>query len=282
MKHYLPHLLAVGLLFATLCIAPAHQPLAAASDEPSILQADHEFLRAITKDDKAALAKLLDEDLTWTDATGKTQTRSDVLKALPKPALSADSGASIKQLTYGQVGAVMADHEKLHILHIWVKRPAGWRVIVYHEVAQADQPASRAGTGVKDCENPCKTLPYRPRNEAEQGIVDSWQALETGVTTHDSAAWSPHIADEFVMVSSSNDHPLGKSDRIATLDLQKQTGVPSAPAPLVSAQMFDFGDSVVMTCLHQPYTGNRIHVSRVWIKRNGRWIMAISYQTAIQ
>jgi hypothetical protein len=46
--------------------------------------------------------------------------------------------------------------------------------------------------------------------------------------------------------------------------------------------MFDFGDSVVMTCLHQPYTGKRIHVSRVWIKRNGNWVMAISYQTAIQ
>ena len=128
MKHYLPHPLAAGWLFATLCVAPAHQPLAAASDEPSILQADHEFLRAIAKDDKAALAKLLDDEFTWTDATGKTQTRSDVLKALPKPALSADSGATVKQLTYGQVGAVMADHEKLHILHIWVKRSTGWRV----------------------------------------------------------------------------------------------------------------------------------------------------------
>ena len=142
--------------------------------------------------------------------------------------------------------------------------------------------SAAGGTGVKNCDNPCKTLPYRPRNEAEQGIVASWQALETGVATHDSAAWSPHIADEFVMVGSSNDHPLTKADRMATLDLQKQTGAPSAPAPLVSAQMFDFGDSVVMTCLHQPYTGKRIHVSRVWIKRNGHWIMAISYQTAIQ
>jgi hypothetical protein len=275
-------LFAVTLLLAAVCIAPSLQPLAAAGDEQAILQADHEFVRAIAKDDKAALGKLLDDDFTWTDAAGKTQTRADILKTLPKPGLSADAGASIKQLTYGQVGAVMADHERLHVLHLWVKRPAGWRAIVYHEVAQTDQPGSRTGTGVKDCENPCKTLPYRPRNEAEQGIVASWQALEIGVTTHDSAAWSPHIADEFVMVSSSNDHPLTKSDRIATLDLQKQTGVPSAPAPLVSAQMFDFGDSVVMTCLHQPYTGKRIHVSRVWIKRNGNWVMAISYQTAIQ
>ena len=282
MKRHAVHLIAAALLVAAFCIAPTQPPLAAASDDQAILQADREFARAVSKNDKTTLGKLLDEDFTWTDAAGRTQTRADILKALPRPALSSDSGTSVKQLTYGQVGAVMSDHEKLHTLHIWVKRPAGWRALVYHEVAQTDQPGSRTGTGVKDCENPCKTLPYRPRNEAEQGIIDSWQALETGVTTHDSAAWSPHIADEFVMVSSSNDHPLGKSDRIATLDLQKQTGVPSAPAPLVSAQMFDFGDSVVMTCLHQPYTGKQIHVSRIWIKRKGHWVMAISYQTAIQ
>jgi ketosteroid isomerase-like protein len=135
---------------------------------------------------------------------------------------------------------------------------------------------------VKDCENPCKTVPYKPRNEAEQGIIASWQALETGVTNHDAAAWAPHIAEEFVMLSSSNDHPLGKADRIATLNMQKETGRGSAPAPLVSAQMFDFGDAVVMTCQHQPFTGKPVHVSRLWIKRNGQWVMSISYQTTMQ
>src|SRR6266568_4241974 len=105
---------------------------------------------------------------------------------------------------------------------------------------------------------------------------------KTGVTNHDAAAWSPHIADEFVMLGSSNDHPLTKADRIATLNLQKQTGHGSAPAPLVSAHMFDFGDAVVMTCHHQPYVGKPVHVSRLWIKRNGQWVMSISYQTTVQ
>jgi hypothetical protein len=51
--------------------------------------------------------------------------------------------------------------------------------------------------------------------------------------------------------------------RIATLNLQKQTGFPSAPAPLVSAQMFDFGDAIVMTSQHHPYTGKPVRVSRL-------------------
>ena len=107
-------------------------------------------------------------------------------------------------------------------------------------------------------------------------------SLETGVANHDAAAWAPHIADEFAMLSSANDHPLTKSDRIATLNLQKQSGRGSAPSPLVSAEMFDFGDSVIMTCMHQPYTGKPVHVSRLWIKRNGKWVMSISFQTTIQ
>jgi hypothetical protein len=188
----------------------------------------------------------------------------------------------VSQRTYGQVSAVMSGRDKIHVLRIWVKRSAGWRLLVYHEVALGRQNSGPSGSDVKDCENPCKTLPYKPRNQAEQAVVASWQALETGVANHDAAAWSPHIAEEFTMLGSTNDHPLTKADRIATLDLQKQTGRGSAPAPLVSAQMFDFGDAIVMTCLHQPYVGKPIHVSRLWIKRDGHWIMSISYQTTIQ
>ena len=176
----------------------------------------------------------------------------------------------------------MAERGKVHVLRIWVKRAEGWRVLVYHEVTQLAEPPTSAGTGVKECENPCKSVPYEPKNEAERAIIASWQALETGVTAHDSAAWAPHIAEEFVVISSNSDHPVSKADRIATLNKQKQSGVGSAPAPLVSARMFDFGDTVVMTCLHQPHSGKPAHVSRVWIKRDGQWVMSISFQTTIQ
>jgi hypothetical protein len=180
------------------------------------------------------------------------------------------------------VEAIMTDRDKIHVLRIWGKRGSAWRLLVYHEVALGRQEAGPLGLGGKDCENPCRTVPFKPKNESEQAIIASWQALETGVTNHDASAWSPHIAEEFAMLGSANDHPLTKGDRIATLDLQKQTGRGSAPAPLVSAKMFDFGDSVIMTCLHQPYTGKPVHVTRLWIKREGKWVMSISFQTTIQ
>jgi hypothetical protein len=272
----------IAILFIGLLAVVSNKPASAASDDQDVLQTDHDFVQAAAKADKAAVGKLLDADFTWTDADGRSRARTQVLGSIPSPALGNEAGTEVNQRTYGQVSAVMSGRDKIHVLRIWVKRSAGWRLLVYHEVALGRQSSGPTGSDVKDCENPCKTLPYKPRNESEQAVVASWQALETGVTNHDAAAWSPHIADEFTMLGSTNDHPLTKADRIATLNLQKQTGHGSAPAPLVSAQMFDFGDAIVMTCLHQPYTGKPVHVSRLWIKRDGHWIMSISYQTTIQ
>jgi hypothetical protein len=274
--------LVLSVVFCGILAAMPSNAVIAAGEEQTVMQTDHEFVQAAAKGDKATVARLLDENFAWTDSDGKTQPRAEVLNSLPKPALGDEAGATSKQRTYGQVGVVMSGRDKFHVLRIWVKRASGWRVLVYHEVALGRQAPAPPRPGVKDCENPCKTLPYKPKNEAEQGIVASWQAIETGVTNHDSAAWSPHIAEEFVMLGSTNDHPLTKADRIATLDLQKQTGFGEAPPPLMSAQMFDFGDAVVMTSLHQPHTGKPVHVSRLWIKRDGRWLLSISYQTTIQ
>lgn len=268
------------LVAIVLHIAPT--PAAPAADQASALQADREFVQAAAKGESAAVTRLLDADFTWTDADGKTLWRADVLRALPKPALGDESDAHQVRQSRSEVEAIMADRNKIHVLRLWVKRGAAWRLLVYHEVALGHQEPRSKASGVTDCENPCKTVPYEPKNDDEKAIIASWQALETGVTHHDAAAWAPHIADEFAMLSSSNDRPLTKADRIATLNAQKQSGRGSAPSPLVAAQMFDFGDSVIMTCLHQPFTGKPVRVSRLWIKRDGKWIMSISFQTTIQ
>jgi hypothetical protein len=254
----------------------------AADDDQAVLQADRKFVQAASLQNGSLLARMLDDDFTWTDADGKTLTSTEVLHSVPKPIMGDESGGDLSERTYGQVGAVSASRGKAHILRIWIQRPAGWRLLVYHEVSQLEQPSTSAGSGVMECENPCKSVPFTPANEAEKAIIASWQALETGVTAHDAAAWAPHIADEFVQISSNSDHPITKPGRMETLNKQKASGVGSAPSPLVSAKMFDFGDAVIMTCLHQPHSGKPVHVSRLWIKRDGNWVMAISFQTAIQ
>lgn len=265
--------------FAAIAVALGSKTFAAADNGQAVLTADHALVQAVGSADKKAIGALLDKDFTWTDSKGKTFTRAEVLQNLPSPVAGYD--AEPKERTYGQVGTVQASSGKTYVLRLWVKRKGGWLALDYHEVVQLDAPPT-AGPGVKDCENPCRAIPYKPKNKEEQAIITSWQELETAVTTHDSAGWSPHAAEEFIQVSSNNDHPLDKAARMAVIDKQKQSGVASAPAPLESAQMFDYGETVVMKALHQPYHGKPIRVSRVWINRDGKWVMAISYQTTIQ
>ena len=274
--------LAVAVFSASFVIPSGVRNAFAAEGDRAVMQADRQFVQAAAKADAAGLRKTLDAEFTWADAEGKTLSAAEVLRGVPKDALGDESGAEVSERTYGQVGAVQASRGKIHVLRIWVQRADGWRLLVYHEVKQLDQPSTSAGSGVKECENPCKMVPFQPANEAERAIIASWQALETGVTAHDAEAWAPHIAEEFVQISSNSDHPISKAGRMETLNKQKASGVGSAPSPLVSAKMFDFGDAVIMTCLHQPQSGKPVHVSRLWIKRDGKWIMSISYQTAIQ
>ena len=274
-------LLAIAFLSLALLRAASGDTFAADGDS-AVMQVDRAFVKAVAKGDAAAVGRMLDADFSWTDAEGKTLTAGEALRGGPRDALGDEGGVEMSERTYGQVGAVNAGRGKIHILRLWVQRPVGWRLLVYHEVKQLEEPSTSAGSGVKDCENPCKMVPFQPANEAERAIIASWQALETGVTAHNAEAWAPHIADEFVQISSNSDHVISKTGRMETLNKQKTSGIGSAPAPLVGAKMFDFGDAVIMTCLHQPYSGKPIHVSRLWIKREGKWIMSISYQTTIQ
>jgi hypothetical protein len=276
------HSFVIAILSATLFFSISAPRALATQADPAVLQADHKFVQAASLENSSLLTKMLDDNFSWTNAEGKTLTLAEVLHSVPKPALGDEIGIDLTERTYGQVGAVTASRGKIHVLRLWVQRPAGWRLLVYHEVKQLDEPSTAKGTGVNVCENPCKQVPFKPANAEEAAIIASWQALETGVTTHDSAAWAPHIAEEFVQISSNSDHPISKSGRMETLDKQKISGVGSAPSPLVSAKMFDFGDAVIMTCLHQPHTGKPIHVSRLWIKRDGNWVMVISFQTTIE
>jgi hypothetical protein len=280
--------LRIALIFGIVCGAtvPAllNGPVAAADDTQALLQADQAFVQAFAKSDKAAAKKLLDTAFTWTDAAGKISTRVLVLQNLGsaaglKPAISGE-GAQPREYTYGIVGVVQVNDGKMHVLRVWVKRPAGWQALVYQEVKSLDAPPSVTPGAGKVCENPCKSVPYRPKTPSEKDVVASYVALESAAVAHNAAEWSAHVADEFAAVSSNSDQQLDKAARMAGLEKEKMGGV--APTPLVSARMFDFGDAVVMTSRHKPDHGNPLHITRVWIKRDGKWVETLSYQTAIQ
>jgi Domain of unknown function (DUF4440) len=248
--------------------------------DPTMMQADTAFVRAVAHADRHTLEGLLDPTLTWITAAGKVQTKSQVLKELPQVAIGTDQKAESKGYTYAEMGDVQANLGRAHVLRVWVKRGGSWRAVVYQEVmSRAMPPTFTPGAG-KDCENPCRSIAFTPKDETDGEVARAYSKLETAAHARDSAAFAPMVAEEFVAASSNSDRTQSKRSRMAEFDRAKDAGV--APTPLLSARMFEFGDAVLMLSEHKPDRGNPLRVTRIWVKRSGSWLETLSYQTAVQ
>jgi hypothetical protein len=243
----------------------------------AVLDADCALVAALARGDAQASAGLLDEQFNWIDGYGHVLTK-DQLGAV-KPLLGDESGLAPIVHRYGDVVTVVVKGERQYLLRIWVKRAVGWRALVYHEVSQ-DVPVFGHGPGRKEWDNPCFTLPYAPRNEDERACLASWQALEIAVMRHLPDEWVKYVADEFSLYAATRQ--LAKADRVAVIKEQLRTNANSAPSPLVWNEMIDFPNAIVMRCEHQPFEGKATRVSRVFVKRDGQWLMAVSFQTSRQ
>lgn len=270
-------LAAAALCAATLVVAA--KP-AAAADDPAVLAADWDFAQAAAKADSAALGKLLDADFVWIDARGKVANLTQVLAFVPKIAAVNGSAPQVRWHNYGQVEVMQTDSGRMHILRIWVKRPKGWRALVYQEVQSLDAPPKMTPSASKECENPCKSVGYTPKNDIEREVITAYEGLETSAMTHNAEDWDAHTGQEFVAASSYSDRLLDKATRLGELRRENMAGL--APTPLTSGQLFDFGDTFVMRSRHVPDRGRPLEVTRVWVKRDGKWLETASYQTAVQ
>jgi hypothetical protein len=297
LRRFITNAFVIGIVCAVMAGALQIRPVAAADskDDPSVLQADHALVAALGKADKAAAEKFLDAEFMWTNSAGKTLSRAKVLGNLPKPPLGDESGIPVIEYTYGQVGEVRAARGKMYILRVWVKRPAGWRILHYHEVALAEH-AGASALSANDCDNPCKDVPYPPKDDAEKGIRTSWAGLELALTDHDTKAWTPHFPEEYLMATSGATGPITKADRIATISKPGGPRVTlcrpmwvagklceSQLAAVPPAKFFHFGDSVVIISRNKPYIGKPELSTRIWhIDHEGIWQMMESWDTEIQ
>jgi len=87
-----------------IVIAGIMVTVSAWGEDSAMVQADRAFVQAVAKADKAALASLLDADFTWTDFEGKTSTKAQALRELPKTAIANEQGAQRKEYAYGEIG----------------------------------------------------------------------------------------------------------------------------------------------------------------------------------
>jgi hypothetical protein len=248
----------------------------------AVTSADRTFVEAIARGDAKAAAPLLDSDFTWTTTDGRTLDRAGLDTAMPKPAIANESGAQMVAYDYGTVDVVEVNSGKLHTLRVWVKRPAGWRLLVYQEVRSLDSvpaaaPSPAAGS---TCDNPCGAVPYTPKSAVEREVMKAYTSLEEAAVGGKAREFSEVAADEIALVSSNSDRTFDKKTRAAAIGRAQLGSL--RPTKLLTARLFEFGGAVVMTSQHQADSGQLLHITRVWVKRDGRWQETLSYQTAVR
>ncbi len=286
-----PVALAAVVLIAAFAV-PKAQPkaqLVAAEDAP-VLAAVSSLGEAMRAGDRTAARRILALQFNFVDAGGRIHVRRDFLGEIKSVAAAASADAKVR--SYGQLAMVTghrkaADNNDVFFLDIWAKQKGSWRALLMQNVAAAAPPPSAVPVAAgepkqHECKNPCQAIPYRVRSPAEQDVINTYQQIVKAIVVHDANEWARHVADEFVLQGGGA--PVAKSGRIAAIERQKESPAAVAVGEIQTMRLAVYGEGAVMITTetapdnsHPPY-----RAARVWVKRNGQWLMAISAHTEIK
>jgi hypothetical protein len=282
--------LALALLAASLVTAHIVRTRAQSAEE-SVAAADRALADVLRTGDRTIARKLLSLQFSYTDEAGRAYSRHEFLADLKS--LSAATAGDPKLTMYGVLATVTgerksADGNTAFFLDIWAKQRGAWRALAWQSVVIANGAAAPAASSRDDgkaieCANPCQTMPYRVRSPAEQDVLNAFLAIEKASIAHDSQEWSKHVADEFMLYRSGY-APIDKAARIAAIERQKQAESPLTVGEIQAVRLSVYGDAAAMIATQMVPDNSRppYRAARVWVRRNGQWLMTISVQTDIQ
>jgi len=249
--------------------------------------------------DRSLARRLLSLQFSYTDQAGRAYSRHEFLADLK--ILSAGTAGDPKVTMYGLLATVTderraADGSAAFYFDIWVKQKGAWRVLARHDAVIAEAGAVIADAGAAaalassrsdgkavECANPCQTMPYRVRSPAEQDVLNSFLAIEKSSIAHDAQEWSKHVADDFLLYRSGY-APVDKAARIAAIERQKQAGSAVTVGEIQAVRLSVYGDAAAMITTQTVPDNSRppYRAARVWVRRNGQWLLTLSVQTDIQ
>jgi Domain of unknown function (DUF4440) len=291
MKHFIARAFTASLLFGAVLMAIPRTSVAAANDAPTFRQADKSLTEALASGDKKTVSALLDERFQWVEANGRIHTKAQVLDELAQFAADNEGALDVRTVDFlGQVERQLGIHHNQRFAHLWVKNPAGWQAFVYLNIPiPAERPDYMASPSPpteadKICENPCKTLPYKPENPVEEGALASWYRLKNDEWHPNPEDWAAHSDENHETITPRSDMPkLQHIEEIAEQRKLYGENGGSGGSAVQSMRMFEFGNVVIM----QTFQGRNPNAKptswnlRVFLNRGDGWKIALSAQTNI-
>jgi uncharacterized protein DUF4440 len=291
MRRFLTCSFAVGLVFGAALVSLAVRPLAAADETSAFRQADRSLTDALAKGDSKAVAALLDDRFQWVEASGKIHTKAQILEDLASFASDNDGALDVRTVDFlGQVERQLGMHHNQRFAHLWVKSASGWQAFVFLNMPiPAERPDYTTAPGPpteadKTCDNPCKTLPYKPENAVEEGAMATWFRLKNDEWHPNPEDWAAHTDEAHETLTPRSDVP--RLQHIEELAEQRKLygeSGGSGGSAVQSMKMFDFGNVVIMEAFQgrNPTAKPTSFNLRVFVNRGDGWKIALSAQTNI-
>lgn len=294
MKRFLTASLILGaIVFAAWSAKRTVAFAADAGNETAVLATDNSLQVALKHKDAKAAGALLDQAFSWTNEAGMTRKKAQFLQDAGAGTVIGDTEYNnMKAHDYGELVLVTGvgkrtGHAGTFFARAWVKRPAGWMLLLHQDTpilskgtASAPTAESKTPGSSTDCDNPCKNLPITTKTGEEKEVVKAYEAVEVAVTAHDERTWAYHVADEFVGIGRRyTGTPDSKGQRVGQIGISKDKLI---LPKMLSGEVYVFGDVGVIIAEHQPASEPRFRVIRIWINRDGRWQLFHRQETTIE
>jgi hypothetical protein len=291
MRRFFARALSACLLFGAVLMALPGVPLNAADDAPTFRQADRNLAAALAGGDKKAVAALLDDRFQWVEANGRIHSKAQVLDDLAQFAADNEGALDVRTVEFlGQVQRVLGIHHNQRFAHLWVKNPAGWQAFVYLNIPIPKErpdtmaPPKPPSEEDKVCDNPCKTLPYKAENAAQEGVLAAWFRLKNDEWHPNPEDWAAHADDSHETLTPRGD--LLKLQHVAELAEERKLygeNGGGGGSSVLSMRLFEFANVVIM----EAFQGRDLSAKptswhlRLFLNRGDGWKIALSGQTNI-
>ena len=272
MKRLLMSMLVVGALSGQAWTAPPDE---------AAFATDQAFVAALTQNKAKIAAGMLRSDFSWITPEGEMLPKAKSAALLDVIAANSKSETDLQRHFYGRVATVRGSHNGMRFLRVWVEKKGKWQLFAMIDtpVVPSTQASVEAQSGAGDCDNPCRTVPYKPKTAIDKAILATWQDTKMIEWKPNAAAWARYIGEEFMIINNTTIRTRAEREVIAKR--QEETGVGTPGDPIISMTIHDFGDNAaVMFSRHFPVRGGKPYNNvRVWVLRDGRWQLAISQQS---
>lgn len=281
----------LGLSLGAALFALPPRQLAAADDATGFRQADRSLADALAKGDAKAVGALLDDRFEWVEANGKTHSKAQVLEELAQFAADNDGALDVRTVDFlGQVERQLGMHHNQRFAHLWVKNAAGWQAFVFLNMPiPAERPDYTATPNApteadKVCDNPCKSLPYKPEDAVQEGAMATWFRLKNDEWHPNPEDWAAHADENHETLTPRGDIP--KLQHVQELAEERKLygeNGGSGGSSVLSMKMFEFGNVVIMQAFQgrNPSAKPTSWNLRVFLNRGDGWKIALSAQTNI-